>query len=117
MSINKLLFGLLCVFLISTGQILFKISSRTINFSGFTDLVKSMVCNYVFIVSIVTYFVATLFWIKLLKDVDLRIAYPLMSLAFIIVPILSNIFLSEKITLNTIIGGGIILIGVAVSFR
>jgi drug/metabolite transporter (DMT)-like permease len=45
----------------------------------------------------------------------LKQAYPFIALAFIIVPILGQFFLHEELSLNTMLGGVLILVGVCVS--
>lgn len=45
----------------------------------------------------------------------LHLAYPFMGLAFLIVPGLGWLFLGEPIQLPTVIGGALILAGIAVA--
>jgi len=117
MTINTFLWGVACVVGISVGQILFKLASRTFEVSiGFGWILKS-VCNYYLMLGLFVYAITTVLWVGLLKVVDLKQAYPLMSLAFLIVPVLARIFLQEKIEINTIVGGLIIVSGVYVSIR
>jgi len=107
--------GLICVFGISIGQIFFKLSSKEIRFDGLFQFTTGIIHNYYLLMALTIYVITTFLWIFLLKIVDLKNAYPIMSLAFIFVPLLSSLFLKEKIGFNTILGGIIIIIGVVIS--
>ena len=58
------------------------------------------------------YGIATVLWIAVLRHSPLGLAYPFVGLAFLIVPVLSWFWMSEPISLNTIVGGAVILIGI-----
>jgi drug/metabolite transporter (DMT)-like permease len=64
------------------------------------------------ILALCIYGIATVLWIAVLRHTPLRIAYPFVGLAFLIVPVLSWFWMDEQISLNTIVGGAVILIGV-----
>ena len=117
MSLTRLLLGFACVFGISVGQIFFKLASMTIepiyNFKSLGNLFF----NKYLLISLFIYMITTILWIWLLRLVPLKQAYPLIALAFLIVPILARLFLNEKLELKSIIGGIIIFIGVYVSVR
>jgi drug/metabolite transporter (DMT)-like permease len=73
--------------------------------------------NPYLILGLLLYLFTTVLWVSLLRFLDLKLAYPIMALAFIIVPVLANLFLSEKIEFNTIIGALFIVIGIFISTR
>ena len=66
-------------------------------------------------IAFIVYGGATLMWIHLLRSVALTVAYPLMALSFVAVPILSWWFFDEQLKVTTILGGIIIVAGVWVS--
>ena len=104
---------ILTVAALSAGQMLFKMAATSMEFSsaGFLD----SLLNTKLIVALIVYFVATIMWLIVLKVTPLRIAYPFVSLAFIVVPILAHFFLGESINWNTFAGAGLIAAGVWVS--
>jgi drug/metabolite transporter (DMT)-like permease len=57
---------------------------------------------------------AALFWISALTRFDLSVAYPFMSLSFVLVLILSSVFFGEAITPLKTIGIGLIVAGLAI---
>ena len=59
--------------------------------------------------------IATLLWIWFLRLLPLNKAYPIMALAFVIVPLMSFCMLGEKLELNVLVGAVIIFVGVYIS--
>jgi undecaprenyl phosphate-alpha-L-ara4N flippase subunit ArnE len=95
----------------------FKIAAMNIApISNFDSFWRGALNPYL-MVSLFIYMMTTILWIWLLRLVSLKQAYPLIALAFVIVPILARLFLGEKLELKSIIGGIIIFIGVYVSVR
>jgi len=62
-------------------------------------------------------FLASLFWIAAMTKFDLSFAYPFMSLAFVIVLLLSNSLFSESIGIYKLLGMIFIVLGVYISSR
>lgn len=62
-------------------------------------------------------FLASASWIVAMTQLELSFAYPFMSLAFVLVLILSAAFLGEAFTLNKAIGTGIIIFGLVIIVR
>ena len=60
------------------------------------------------------YAITILAWIYVLKVLPLSIAYPLTALAYIIVPVMSYFLVGEKITVATIAGSLVIMLGIAI---
>lgn len=106
MTLIQLIVVICIVLMLSVGQVLFKLAAmdmKSFNLLAFTQIK--------IILALLTYAVATVLWIFILRQTPLSIAYPFVSLSFLIVPLLSWSFLGEQYTLNTIIGGFIVLIG------
>jgi drug/metabolite transporter (DMT)-like permease len=117
MTLYHFFWGLACVVAISCGQILFKLASKDIVFEHSYKMLVSLMQNAYLMAGLLLYMATTLLWIGLLRVVDLRQAYPIMALAFIIVPVLGRYFLHEKLELNTILGGMVIVAGIWISVR
>ncbi len=117
MTIFNLILILICVFGIACGQILFKLAAEFFPKSLlFTDILTFALNKY-FLSALVIYGLATILWIYALKLVPLNVAYPFMSLAFVIVPILSYIFLKEVIEYKTLVGTLVIILGLLITVK
>lgn len=112
MSRTTVLLTLLCVFCISVGQILFKKAA-----AGFEPPLswRSIVFNGWLIASLALYGLTTLGWVWILRNVPLNLAYPFMGLAFLFVPVLAWVALSEPLHWKTFAGGFLILAGIALA--
>ena len=113
MSLIQISLILFTVFLLSLGQILFKLASHDINVS-YSKFIPSLMSPRLAIAFLV-YSFATILWLIVLKDLPLRIAYPFAALAFVIVPTMAHFLLGADLSWNTYIGAGIISLGVIVS--
>lgn len=74
-------------------------------------LVKSIFDPFIFS-SFFSAFLASLFWMAALKEFELSKAYPMMSLSFIFVLILSFFFLGETMSFQKIAGTILVLVGI-----
>lgn len=61
--------------------------------------------------------VAAVFWIAAMTKFDISYAYPFMSLAFVLVLILSAWFFKEPMTASKIVGMAFIVTGIVISSR
>lgn len=113
MSFFQLAFILLTVAALSAGQILFKLASESISFSG-PGLLAGLL-DLRLLIALCVYGVATVMWLAVLKMTPLRLAYPFVALAFVIVPILAHFILGEKVAWNTFAGALLIGLGVWLS--
>ncbi|MBK0113125.1 MULTISPECIES: hypothetical protein [unclassified Delftia] len=103
---------ILCVICISLGQILFKKAAFAIPIDATW---MDWFLNGWLITSLALYGVTTLGWIWILRQAPLHLAYPFMGLAFIIVPTLAWLLLGEPLHWRTLVGGTLILAGVALA--
>ena len=110
MSFNQIILLLLTVVLLSVGQVLFKLVAMEMKNIDISSLLQPKLILALFI-----YGIATVLWIITLRQTPLNIAYPFVGLAFLMVPVLSWFWMNEQISLNTIFGGVIIVIGVWIS--
>jgi drug/metabolite transporter (DMT)-like permease len=109
MSITQTLLVLLSVLMVCAGQLLFKLVGLRLN-AGLA-LFDSKVWT-VAILSMVIYGSATVLWIAVLRTVPLVKAYPYMALSFVLVPLGSIFFYSEKVQWTYAIGAALIVVGV-----
>ena len=118
MRLTDTLSVLLCVLAISIGQILFKLAATSSEPAGsvFGFALNAMRNPYL-LCGLALYGVATIAWVWLLRSIPLDVAYPFMSLAFILVPVLSYLVFKESLKLTHAIGGGLIIVGVTIVSR
>jgi drug/metabolite transporter (DMT)-like permease len=113
-----LLWGLVaplgCVFVISTGQLLFKLASGHLDFRRpFADPQGLMILG----VALALYGGATLVWVSVLRHAPLSRIYPIMALSFVLTPLGGMVFLKEPISLSYWAGVALILAGLVVISR
>jgi undecaprenyl phosphate-alpha-L-ara4N flippase subunit ArnE len=100
-----------CVLAIGSGQILFKLSAQKMRSElAIWDLLRTPE----FIAALVIYGIATLGWVSQLRKVNLSVAYPFMSLSFVVVPVASAILLREPIGARYWLGVALIVAGLAI---
>ncbi len=114
MKLHQFFLIIFTVVLLSIGQVLFKYASEKINITE-NGILFGLILNPIVIIALIIYGIATITWIISLTGVELRVAYPYAALAFLIVPLLSHLFLGESININTFIGAFFILFGVFIS--
>lgn len=56
-------------------------------------------------------------WLGVLSKMDLSRAQPLIALSYVLVPLLSHLFLGETVGLTRVAGIGLILVGVFLAIR
>ena len=104
---------MLTVLALSAGQILFKLAARGLG--GAEPLVHQILGNHYLWIALTVYGVATAFWIGLLRQIPLHIAYPFVALAFLFVPLLGHWFLNEPLRWQNLLGALVIGAGVWIS--
>jgi drug/metabolite transporter (DMT)-like permease len=112
MNLIAAAFALIAVLGIAAGQIMFKLAADELQKA---DSLAAWFTNQHLWSALLIYGVATVFWVLALQKAALNVAYGIMSLAFIIVPLASAYFLEEKLTKGVVIGGIFILVGVLVA--
>ena len=76
-----------------------------------------LLLNFWVISSFAAAFVASLFWMAAMTQFELSFAYPFMSLSYVVVMVLSIMFLGEQLTWTKIAGTLIIITGLFVITR
>ena len=117
MSLKGLLLVLGCIVLIAPGQLLFKSAAAQWRLDGGAWLAVRSLASPAFIAAIVLYALATLLWVYALRIVPLASAFPLYALTFLVVPLVAHFVAGEPLTPNVLIGGAVIIAGVAIAAR
>lgn len=97
---------------VAFGQIIFKMSAISLNETGSIFTVKTLL---LFSSAMGVYFISSLLWIWILRHTELGKIYPLMSLAFILVPVASYYMFDESFNVQYFLGTSIIVLGVVVT--
>jgi undecaprenyl phosphate-alpha-L-ara4N flippase subunit ArnE len=100
------------------GQILFKAAAQSIKGPiGFdAQTLFQLVTNPYLLLSLAIYGVAALFWVLLLREIELNKAYLIIALALVLVPLAGTFLFREPFSVRLFIGLVIILVGLAVAF-
>lgn len=114
MSIINFLLILLNTIVLVSGQFLFKfgLSSKDVSFQSLGAIIRLMFSPYIFS-GLFLYAFATVLWLFILTRVQLSIAYPIQSIAYILAVFGAYFVFNEPITLYKIIGCIFIMIGVS----
>ena len=110
--------GLAAIFT-SIGQILQKIGSGRVKNEHLNIGIKSIFIffdPFIFGALIMLFF-ATVFYLFALSKLPLSIAYPMLSSGYVLVVLMSKIFLKEKVSLRRWLGVFIIIIGIFIIFN
>ncbi len=106
--------AILCVLGIAAGQILFKICATSLQRTGsFFDLQTATTL----FLALALYGITTLAWIWVLQKIELGRVYPLMAMAFVLVPIASHFIFGEQFKSQYFAGVALIIIGIVVAVR
>lgn len=97
------------------GQILFKLGAKNWNGETLLQWIWSFMTNPFLVFAVFLYAFTIIVWIYVLKVLPLSIAYPLTALSYVIVPVIAYLLLNEKISIQTIFGSLLIIVGVAIT--
>ncbi len=103
--------AILCVVGLAIGQILFKISATSLAITGSYFSAKTAISLFA---AMSLYAITSVAWVWVLQKTELGRVYPLMALAFILVPLGSHLVFGEKFTPQYFFGVGLIVIGIIV---
>ena len=103
------LVAVLCVVGLAIGQILFKVSANAAHAGGSLIAVKPLTALFG---AMCLYGLTSLAWVWVLQRVQLGKVYPLMALAFLLVPIGSHFVFGERFQTQYVFGVAFIMIGV-----
>jgi len=106
--------AVICVLGIAIGQILFKLSANSLHQTGSFFAPKTAATLFA---ALVLYGVTTIAWVWVLQKIELGRVYPLMALAFILVPLGSHFILGERFQPQYFVGVVLIMIGIVVAVK
>ena len=104
--------AILCVLGLAIGQILFKISAAALTESGSFFSAKP---TTILFAAMCLYGVISVAWVWLLQKIELGRIYPLMALAFVLVPLGSNLVFGERFEPQYFVGVAIIMVGIYIA--
>lgn len=104
----------ICVLGIAVGQILFKLSANSLDQTGSYFAPRTVV---ILILALALYGISTFAGIWVLQKVELGRVYPLMALAFVLVPLGSHFILGERFQPQHFVGVALIMVGILVAVR
>lgn len=108
------LVAVICVIGIAAGQILFKLSAASLQRSNsFFDPSTAITLLSAFAL----YGITTIAWVWVLQKADLGRVYPLMALAFVLVPLGSYLVFGERFSTLYFVGVTMIIVGIVVVVR
>lgn len=100
------------------GAVFFKAGSSDIVWEGnWVETSLSLLTNWKVWTGLILYVLPTIFWIYLLKRYPVSFVQPILSLTYVVTPILAIIFLSEAVTVWRWLGIIVIIIGVSIISR
>lgn len=80
--------------------------------SNFLPTFKLLLLNPLVMLGFVTYALSALFWLFILTRVELSFAYPMMGLSFVLLALISMVFLGENVSFVRWAGVFVIVFGV-----
>lgn len=104
--------ALISIMLGSIGQFVLKLAANEVKIQGSLLQLAWSLVNFKIIAAVFCFASSMLIWIFVLKKMELSIAYPMVSLGYIFVMLLSFYFLQEQIYPAKILGTGLIAAGV-----
>lgn len=106
--------AVLCVVGIATGQILFKLSAITLSETGSFLSIRTIMA---FAPPMILYAGTSVAWVWVLQHADLGRVYPLMALAFVLVPLGSHLAFGERFQLQYFLGVALIMTGIIIAAK
>lgn len=106
--------AILCVVGLAVGQILFKVSATALSETGTFFALKPAAILFA---AMCLYGVTSIAWVWVLQKVELGRVYPLMALAFVLVPLGSHLVFGERFQTQYFVGVAMIIAGIIIAVR
>ncbi|MGV0959945.1 MAG: EamA family transporter [Limnohabitans sp.] len=106
--------AILCVVGLAVGQILFKVSATALSESGTFFAIKPAATIFA---AMSLYGLTSVAWVLVLQKVELGRVYPLMALAFVLVPLGSHLVFGERFQTQYLVGVGLIMAGIIITIK
>ncbi len=124
MFAKSMILVLVAVLLGVVGQLLLKMGMNqvgTLEFSGglagIISLGVRVFSNLKVLGGFAAYGLSSLFWIVVLSKIDLSLAYPMLALNYVLVPLTACLFLGEQVPALRWMGIGVVIVGVVIISR
>ena len=115
MNFRVLLLLLASIVGLSVGQVLLRLAAQAVRpDSAAWQAVALSAWTWM---GLLIYALAMLAWLAVLRELPLRLAYPFVGLAFVVVPVLAWAVLGEELRWSTVAGAVLIVAGIWVSVR
>ncbi|WP_077003480.1 multidrug efflux SMR transporter [Variovorax sp. KK3] len=111
------------VLLNSAAQLMLKAGAKSLGHVSMGSLASLMSAAWTagtqpwVLLGLVCYFISAGLWILALTRVDVTVAYPMLSMGYVIAAVLAWQIFGEPLTANRVLGIAIILVGVVVLSR
>jgi multidrug transporter EmrE-like cation transporter len=104
------------VLLNAAGQLLLKAGSRAVSGISFTVanagvLFERMALNPPILLGLVCYVVSVVVWVMALSRVDVSVAYPMLSIGYVVNALAAWMLFSENLSSARVAGIGVIIVG------
>ena len=106
--------AIFCVVGLAIGQILFKMSAAALAESASFFAIKPATTLFA---AMCLYGITSVAWVWVLQKVELGRVYPLMALAFVLVPLGSHFVFGERFQLQYFIGVAMIMAGIIIAVK
>jgi len=106
---------LLNVFIMASGQLLFKRAADFINQNPGLTFPMTYITNIWFYAAIALFAISTFVWTQVLVKVPLSVAYPIVSFAYILTVLGAAVIFHEKISPLGVVGVILIMIGISLA--
>lgn len=106
--------AIFCVLGLAIGQILFKVSATALTKSGSFFAPKTVATLFA---AMCLYGITSVTWVWVLQKIDLGRVYPLMALAFVLVPLGSHIVFGERFQTQYFTGVAMIMVGIIIAVK
>jgi len=91
--------------------------TRSLSIKSITGFLGSAASNHYVLLGFLLYFVSAISWLIILSRVNLSIAYPMISIGYIVIVLVSKYILHEEVTALAILGTLLICFGVFLILR
>lgn len=94
------------------GQLLFKQASNFFNTNINLTFLYKYLLNPWFYAAVLSYGISTFVWVKILTQMKISVAYPILSISYILTAIGAYYFFQERLTVLNLVGIFLIMVGV-----
>lgn len=106
--------AIFCVVGLAVGQVLFKVSATALSETGTFLAFKPAA---ILLAALCLYGATSIAWVWLLQKVELGRVYPIMALAFVLVPLGSHLVFGERFQTQYFVGVAMIMTGIIITVR